>query len=140
MVCINNENPTLERIIRKKWNNLRYRVSNHASYVRKGILNLFIDYTHFRQHALNQGIQEGDHAHRPKRDGHYSDNNLVFIPAAEHQRITSSERRKLSDSDIKIIRNMSSSGVPQRKIAVQFNCSQSLIWRIANGHSYKDVK
>ena len=139
MVCISNENPSLERMIKKKWNNLIYRVNNHASYVRKGIQNLFT-YPEFRQHAINQGIQEGYHAHRPKRDGHYSTDNLVFIPADEHRQITSFERRKLSDNDVRIIRNMSSLGVPQRKIAAQFNCSQSLIWRIAHGLSYKDVK
>lgn len=140
MICTNETPPTLERVIRRKWHQLEYRVNNQRSYLRKGIKNGFRDYEEFRQHAIDNGIEVGYHAHRPLRDDSYGPENLDFIPADEHYKLTAAEKRKLSVDDVKIIRNMASVGIPQRKIATQFNVSQTLIWRILNGLSYRDVQ
>ena len=140
MICSNDKQPNIERVIRRKWHQLEYRVNNQKSYIRKGIKNGFVDYEQFRQHAISKGIEAGYHAHRPQRDDSYGPDNLEFIPADEHYRITAEEKRKLSADDVKIIRNMASVGIPQRKIAQQFNVSQTLIWRIVNRLSYKDIQ
>ena len=55
------------------------------------------------------------------------------------QRIAKQEKRKLSDDDALTIRDMYERKISTRKIARQFNVSQTLIWYIVSWNSYKDV-
>lgn len=140
MVTYTEEINDLDKIIKRKWIQINWRTGNAKSYIRNGITNDFRSYDEFRNHAIEQGIEKGFHSHRPDRTKGYSVDNLVFIPEEEHRRITNSERRKLTDDEVRIIRDAAiSDRVSQRKLAKQFSVSQSTIWKIINRRSYKDI-
>ena len=139
MVTLSGETYELDKLIKRKWVQINWRTGNQKSYLDRGIKNLFPSFEDFRQHAISQNIKEGFHSHRPDRNKSYMAENLIFIPADEHRKITNRERRKLSDNDVRCIRSMSISKQSQRKLAKQFNVSQSTIWKIVNYKSYRDV-
>ena len=109
MVTYTDDINELDKIIKRKWIQINWRTGNAKSYIRNGITNDFSSYDEFRNHAIEQGIEKGFHSHRPDRTKGYSVDNLVFIPEEEHRRITNSERRKLSDDEVRIIRDASNS-------------------------------
>jgi hypothetical protein len=129
----------VEKLIKRKWSQMHYRVNNQKSYIKKGIRVDFDDFNDFRQYALSKDIKKGFHCHRPDRYKNYSRDNLEFISADAHRRITAKEKRKLSDNDVRCIRDMALFRVTQRKIAAQFHVSQATIWKILNGLAYADV-
>jgi hypothetical protein len=129
----------VDALIRRKWHQMNWRVNNQKAYIKKGIRILFQDFEDFREYALSKDIQHGFHCHRPNRYGHYCRDNLEFISADAHRKITAKEKRKLSDNDVRCIRDMALYKVSQRKIAAQFHVSQATVWKILNGLAYRDV-
>tara|TARA_R100000008_G_C3467083_1_gene107079 strand:+ start:66 stop:488 length:423 start_codon:yes stop_codon:yes gene_type:complete len=139
MVKATSEMEEVDKLIRRKWHQMQWRVNNQKSYIKKGIRILFVDYEDFKDYALSKDIQEGFHCHRPDRMKSYSRDNLEFISADAHRKITAREKRKLNDNDVRCIRDMALFRIPQRKIASQFNVSQATVWKIVNRLAYKDV-
>ena len=139
MVKATSEMEEVDKLIRRKWHQMQWRVNNQKSYIKKGIRILFIDYEDFKDYALSKDIKEGFHCHRPDRRKSYSRDNLEFISADAHRNITAREKRKLNDNDVKCTRDMALFRIPQRKIAAQFHVSQATVWKIINGLAYKEV-
>ena len=129
----------VDKLIRRKWHQMNWRINNQTSYLRKGITIEFDGFEDFREYALSSNIQQGFHCHRPDRDGHYSRDNLVFVHPDEHRQITAREKRKLSDDDVRIIRDEAMTKTSQRKLAKRFNVSQATVWKIVNRLTYQDV-
>ena len=125
--------------IRRKWDRLLWRINNAKAYLRKGILCEFTSFTDFYNFALESGIRYGDHCHRKCSNGPYSRDNLEFISAADHYRLSGREKRKLSDDDVLVIREMYLNKISTRNMARQFDVSQTLIWHIVSWNSYRDV-
>lgn len=131
----------LDREVRRKWHQIQWRVNNQRSYINRHITNDFDSYEQFRTHALSKGFQKGYHCHRPNRNRPYSIDNLEFIDAETHAIISAYEKRKLTDNQVRLIRNMYKSGeVSQRKLAKQFSVSQTCIQKIVTRKSYKNVR
>ena len=126
-------------LIRRKWHQMNWRINNQTSYLRKGIKINFDGFEDFRDYALSKDIQQGFHCHRPDRDGHYSRENLDFVSPDEHRQITAREKRKLTDHDVRVIRDMARCKTSPRTLAKQFNVSQATIWKIVNRLTYRDV-
>lgn len=123
------ENPDKDflALARMKFNNINTRVRHRKSYLAKGIKNLFTFAT-FLEFARKHKLTKGDHLHRVDRNKHYSPDNLVFISAAEHYRLTGLERRKLDDVQRKEIVELSDN-MSLRRLAKQYNVSHITIWR-----------
>ena len=139
MIAIAKNSSQMRRLIRKKWNQINWRVNNQDSYIRKGITNDFNSFDEFSRHCISSGLRHGLHSHRPDNNKPYSVDNLEFITPDEHKKKTRAERRKLTDNEVRCIRDMLLANVSQRKIATQFKVSQTLIWKISNGRAYRDV-
>ena len=129
----------MRNYIRRKWDRLLWRINNATAYLRKGITCEFESFTDFYNFAMESGIRYGDHCHRKSASGPYSRDNLEFISAEDHYKISGREKRKLSDDDALTIRDMYEKKISTRKIARQFNVSQTLVWYIVSWNSYKDV-
>ena len=129
----------VDKLIRRKWHQMNWRINNQTSYLRKGIRIEFDGFEDFRDYALSKDIREGFHCHRPDRDGHYSRDNLDFVSPDEHRQITAREKRKLSDDDVRIIRDAAMTKTSQRTLAKRFNVSQATVWKIINRLTYQDV-
>ena len=129
----------IDKLIRRKWHQMNWRINNQTSYLRKGIRIEFDGFEDFRDYALSKDIREGFHCHRPDRDGHYSRDNLDFVSPDEHRQITAREKRKLSDDDVRIIRDAAMTKTSQRTLAKRFNVSQATVWKIVNRLTYQDV-
>ena len=129
----------IDKLIRRKWHQMHWRINNQTSYLRKGISIEFDGYEDFRDYALSMDIREGFHCHRPDRDGNYSRDNLDFVSPDEHRQITAREKRKLTDHDVRVIRDMARCKTSQRTLAKRFNVSQATIWKIVNRLTYQDV-
>ena len=129
----------LERLIKRRWHGVNWRCNNQTSYVRKQIKNEFSSFEEFRNHALQCDIKLGDQTHRHCKDTSYFADNVTFVSPEEHLRLSSIEKRKLSTSDVLIVRSMYVDGNSTYKIARQFNVSQTVIWRCVNYVSYRDV-
>ena len=140
MVILTDADHQIEKVIKRKWTQINWRTGNQLSYKSRGIKNLFPNFEEFRNHALKQNIKEGYHSHRPDRSRSYDFDNLIFITADEHRKITNRERRKVSDDNVRYIRSVSRSKHSQRKLAKLFDVSQSTIWKIVNHKSYRDVR
>ena len=129
-----------DKEIRRRWWQIIWRTGNQDSYIRKGITNDFESYDQFRQHAHNNGYKLGFQCHRKDKDKPYNEENLEFLSVEDHRLITSKEKRKLSDEEVRIIRQKKDNGLSTWKIADQMNISQTLAWRVVNGRSYSDVQ
>ena len=139
MILANSDMREVEKLIRRKWHQMRWRVNNQNSYIKKGIRILFQDYADFRDYALSKDIKDGFHCHRPDRNGHYCRENLDFISPEAHRKITAREKRKLTDNEVRSIREKSLFKMSQRQIAKEFNVSQCTVWKIVNSLAYTDV-
>ncbi len=96
---LNDEEAGFIKLCKVKFRSIEQRVKSRKSYKRKNIKNEF-SFSEFVAYAKANGLRQGLHCHRPNRDGNYSSENLEFISASEHHRITAQERRKLTDSQI----------------------------------------
>jgi DNA invertase Pin-like site-specific DNA recombinase len=133
------EDKEIERLIRRRWNQINWRIHNCDSYLKKQIENQFDDYEQFRLHAISSGIELRFQTHRLDKDGHYSIDNTTFVSPEEHLRISSLERRVLTVNQVLIARDMHANGVSTHKIAKQFGCSQTTVWRCVTRITYADV-
>lgn len=115
------------RLVRQKYNNINNRIRNRKSYVAKKIKNLF-SWPEFLAFCILHNLRVGQHCHRPNRDGDYSPDNLVFISAEDHARISGMERRKLTQKQIQEVKELSSN-MSLRKIAKRFGVSHVTIYR-----------
>ena len=118
---------------------MKNRIKTHRSYVKKGIGNDFRDFTEFLAHAVEEGFQQGMHMHRPNRDGNYSPENLVYMTAEEHCRISGAEKRKLTHDQARHARLLYKTGSTTRAIARIFGVSQALAWQLCTYLIYTDV-
>jgi len=128
-----------ERALKTKWYGVNWRTTGNPYYVSKGIRNEFSSYEDFQDHAKTLNFEKGLHIHRDDRDGNYSVENTSFITSDEHKKLTSRERRKLTDENVRDIRGHHENGLSTWKLAELFDVSQTTIWKIIRGISYKDV-
>lgn len=134
-----NVSPEFVRAVRKKYHHMKSRLKTHQSYVRKEIGNDFRDFSEFLTHAVKAGFQPGFHMHRPNRDGNYSPDNLVFLTAEEHFKISGAEKRKLTHDQAREARLLYKTGSTTRAIARIFGVSQALAWQLCTYLIYTDV-
>ena len=126
--------------VRRKYHQMKSRLKTHKSYISKGIGNDFRDFDQFLDHAVKAGFQPGFHMHRPNRDGNYSPENLVFMTADEHFKISGAEKRKLTPEQAREARTIYKTGtVSTRAIARAYSISQALAWRLCTYLIYTDV-
>ena len=130
----------IDKELRRRWWAIYWRTTSQKSYVEKKIENRFSSFDDFQNHAKSTGYELGYVSHRLDKEGHYDPENLVFVSKEQHKLLTREERRILAPDQVRQIRILSTQGESTRKIAAQFRCSQTLIWKILNEQIYTDIK
>ncbi len=115
-----------------------YRITLHGEKVRNHLLNRLVLIS-FVGYAADAEKNQAAHL-----DGNQQNNkldNLAWKDWAgnyEDRLLHGTSKRKLSDYDVRVMRNQYANGQTQRALAIRFNLDRSTVSRIVNGHRYKN--